>query len=801
MQKYILSQIKILDKLNINYHSINLYLQWNKTKDKYDKKVLEMPIYRNKLVETKYIKTKNGTIIFLGERYNLIGVDVDNKNDTINFFNELAFDNEFDLNTFTIKTINDGYHYYFRLSDEQKELLKNFCASTGECYTTDKQERNIDIKYNNQLFYGPSQVDVDGQIFKYEIITETPPIILPDYLFNEILKTHKKSKNKEKNIIKTTKIKDYKNNSKEYNSIDYRLTIYLDLLNHKRFDNRDDWLTIGAIIFNEGGTLRLFDDYSKKSEKYNIKCCGQMWESYDDDRDKKAGFNRLYEMVEEDNKDNHDLLKLTILKDKARIFEQLFMHGSSDTYLSYLFYHFYSNKFIYDNINKSWYPINQYNIYEVDKEGINILRQIDKCLLDEIRKEYYRLTIESDKNNNNPNIKKELFSKYHGLYKYCTSARNSKNMLDKLKLLFTVDKIYEIMDNINPNLLGFTNGVYDLAGNIFRIVNQKEYISVTTGYEYNKANSKLKDKAMDILKSIMPDEEELRFLLKHISLGLFGGNPEEQFYIYIGTSGNGKGIIRDIIQMVLGDYYDTMDITYLYKSTIIRPEAPNTVMARKKNSRMVISTEPEGDVVLKSSTIKNVSGNDPQQVRELYGVSFNFIPKFKLIIQTNTEPTFHAFDGGMRRRLALINFPNKFVENPVLPNERKIDKTLKKKITIDKLYRYEFLEILIEHYKLYLEEGLLMPKRIKEDTEKCIKNNDPVGEWFNANINRTNNDKDIIKASKLYENYIDFMDDDNGGISQLMFKNLLSSYGINQKKKSDGNYFVGIKFKVFRKVK
>jgi phage/plasmid-associated DNA primase len=224
-------------------------------------------------------------------------------------------------------------------------------------------------------------------------------------------------------------------------------------------------------------------------------------------------------------------------------------------------------------------------------------------------------------------------------------------------------------------------------------------------------------------------------------------------------------------------------------------------MARKKNSRMVISTEPEGDVILKSSTIKNVSGNDPQQVRELYGVSFNFIPKFKLIIQTNSEPTFHAFDGGMKRRITVINFPNNFVENPVLSNERKIDKTLKKKITIDKLYRYEFLEILIEHYKLYLQEGLIMPERIKRDTDKCIRNNDPVGEWYEANINKTNNEKDIIRASKLYENYIDFMDNDDRGISQLMFKNLLSSYGINQKKKSDGNYFTGIKFKVFRKIK
>jgi putative DNA primase/helicase len=201
------------------------------------------------------------------------------------------------------------------------------------------------------------------------------------------------------------------------------------------------------------------------------------------------------------------------------------------------------------------------------------------------------------------------------------------------------------------------------------------------------------------------------------------------------------------------------------------------------------------DIPLKSSTIKSLSGNDPQQVRALYGNPFNYTPKFKLVIQTNSEPVFCGFDGGMKRRPIVIFFSNKFVENPVLSHERKIDKTLKKKILIDKQYLHEFFEIFVDYYNLYLQEGLKMPPRFEEETNKLIRNNDPVNEWFDTNIEKTNTDKDIIKSSKLYEDYLEFMEKDSRGITQLVFKNILSAIGIQHKKKKDGNYYIGIKFK------
>lgn len=494
--------------------------------------------------------------------------------------------------------------------------------------------------------------------------------------------------------------------------------------------------------------------------------------------------HRKKHMLNPIKSDEHDKNIINYTGENMKMFENILGNKLSVKSLAELFVGLKKNSFVHNARDKILYYINQHGIFCIDE---------DECLLKQKLDIYFTSAMKKEFINNNNSVNK-LKSIYNAILKYYKIRKNK--ILNEVKLLYTIDRIYEKMDTINPNLVGFDNGVYDISSGEFRDASPDEYISVTTGYNYQKADPVLKKEAMKLLETIFPNQKELRYVLKHISLGLYGANPEEKFYIWIGTGGNGKGLLRDIIQIVLGAYCDSIDISYLYKSNIIRSDAANPVMAKKKNSRLVISTEPEGDVTLKSSIIKTLSGNDPQQVRGLYAEPFNYIPKFKLIIQCNSEPVFHGFDGGMKRRPNLIRFPNKFVDNPKLAHERKIDKTLKKKIITDKKYMNEFFEIFADHYKLYLREGMILPERFENDTKQFIRNNDPVGEWLESNIDITNRQTDVIRASSLYSNYMQFMQNDNRGITQLSLKNILSDAGIRQKKKMDGNYYIGIQLKV-----
>lgn len=185
------------------------------------------------------------------------------------------------------------------------------------------------------MFFGPSQLTFNNKIFKYEIDNDIEPVILPDYLYKEILRVYKSQQNI---IVKTDKvekinkvikepifkdtIKDTKKIKKQYvvdKCREERCRIYLDCLNSNRFDDRDDWLTVSAIIFNECKSYDLFEVYSKKSDKYSSDGCIDLWNSFDDEREKKASIKRLIEIAREDASDQ--IFQDAEIKDTSGIYD------------------------------------------------------------------------------------------------------------------------------------------------------------------------------------------------------------------------------------------------------------------------------------------------------------------------------------------------------------------------------------------------------------------------------------------------------------------------------------------------
>lgn len=810
--KFLTNQTDILDRHDIVYQSIEVDLKFDEENNKYKKTPFFPRGYKNMKLDSIFDKSKNSSFIPMGKNYNgLIGVDIDNKDDTIEFFNNLSKENGYDLNTLTVDTINNGKHYYFYLNDEQQNALSDFKSADGLCFSTEDHPIHIDIKYTNQVLFGPSYFLEKRKAKKYVIVNESKPDTLPEYLFNEILRIHKSRSNpkakananrqttvrqttvRQNNVIASgNELNSNVVSIDELNPIIKRLRIYLNRLDPSRFDNRQHWLTIGSIIYNESKCYPLFEEYSKKSKKYDRIGCINLWNSFSEEHNIKATISKLIDFVEEDLKGNEQEKIKAFIEDKQRIINDLFSGRPHEHLIAYLFCNIKGDSFIYDNDNNIWYAVGKYGIFIKNKGGTKLKAIASHELQSVLKKEYFEAL--SKINEGDITSTKKLNTINACLMKYTSSVTNINVMTSHLKSLLMVDNINSIMDS-HPNLIGFDNGVYDLKLGLFRKAETNEYISVTTGYNYKPANKNLKKEAMAIFKSIFPDRKELRYILKHMALGLYGENPEEKFYIWEGTGSNGKGVLRDIIKVVLGDYFDSMDISYLYKNSKKDANNANSIMAKKKNCRFVVSTEPETDQPINHGILKSISGNDEQQVRELYGSSFNYVPVFKLVIQTNEEPEFEAFDGGIKRRIILIKFPMKFVEFPSAPHERKIDTNLKRIITREKKYINEFFEILADHFKFYLEEGMDLPKRFKKDTNRLIKDNDPFNEWFDSNILVTKKNKDKIKSKELYEDYIDFMDGNNKGITLKKIKGLLMSRGAIHKKECDGAYYTCIVFK------
>ena len=78
-----------------------------------------------------------------------------------------------------------------------------------------------------------------------------------------------------------------------------------------------------------------------------------------------------------------------------------------------------------------------------------------------------------------------------------------------------------------------------------------------------------------------------------------------------------------------------------------------------------------------------------------------FKPQFKLSLLCNDVPDPPPTDTGIRRRMEIVEFGSKFVENPTEENEFKIDKSISEKIPN---WRELFMGYLLDvHYDKYSE--------------------------------------------------------------------------------------------------
>ncbi len=226
----------------------------------------------------------------------------------------------------------------------------------------------------------------------------------------------------------------------------------------------------------------------------------------------------------------------------------------------------------------------------------------------------------------------------------------------------------------------------------------------------------------------MPDKTDRTYLLKTLSLCLISDNFLEEIYVWVGDGSNGKGILRDMILYTFGEYFDNMNVKYLEKT-----KSTELSKISKKNSGIVISIQADGNVNLKCEKLKQILDRLPIKVKECDKSTYNFIPKFKLILQTNKIVNIDNYDSVVSKRLRFILFPNKFVDDPKFPHERKIDRSAKERIK-DEKYRLAFFQILLNHYYDFVKNDnnkLEMTERIKNDTANYLQNNDYPLEFNN----------------------------------------------------------------------
>jgi len=516
----------------------------------------------------------------------------------------------------------------------------------------------------------------------------------------------------------------------------------LESIESKYWSNRQSWIQIGSALKNCNIPFEIFDEYSKRSPNYGGTM--KMWNSIRITNINDCGIGTLYYYASKSENFNENIMNeklhaLTKVQKECTLNIIETNTLSHDTCAKLLKDH-YPDLFIYSE--SKWYEKLQSGRYKsIDSDP-------ETKLCNHIAN-YFEIFENTLINKMNDTEKKTLKRAKHMTEKY----EYKTSVIKELRGKYYCENLNEKL-NAQQNLIGFDNGVYDLDTFTFRKATKEDYVSWSVGYDYEDNPEEKDIKYLeDFVFSLFEYKETAHYFIKHLGSLLFGGNKEELIHFWVGNGRNGKGTIDELLRSTLGPYYTVLEDAFFTSTKKNQDEATPALLAMR-NTRLAMTSEPEGEVPYLSSKFKKLSGNDPIYGRALYqNEMVMFIPTFKPVIQTNHLPKFTDVDVGLLQRIRVIKFCYTFV----VPSEydsnnmyhKKIDYNLKTNL---KKLRPQFIYLLIKWYQLYLQETLDTPSQeIIEITNTYRSDIDSVRTFINETTNHE--EKSDIPIHELLFSY------------------------------------------------
>lgn len=301
-----------------------------------------------------------------------------------------------------------------------------------------------------------------------------------------------------------------------------------------------------------------------------------------------------------------------------------------------------------------------------------------------------------EKNGQNPMVVKCL--------EYCSKMGETtwkNNMMKEIREIFyRNDPDFYKMSNTKRHLICFENGVVDFAKKEFRDGLPEDYITMSTGINYIKYDSanphhvRIRGEIEEFMHQLFPVDELCEYMWNHLASTLMGGSKMQTFTIYNGSGRNGKSALVELMGLVLGDYKGTVPITAVtQKRGNIGGASPE--IAKLCGVRFAVMQEPTKGDRLNDGIMKELTGGDPIQARQLFKEPIEFVPQFKLVVCTNNLFDIRTDDDGTWRRIKLVEFMSKFVDEPKAENkyEFKIDREMSYKF---EQWKEIFASLLVE---------------------------------------------------------------------------------------------------------
>jgi P4 family phage/plasmid primase-like protien len=329
---------------------------------------------------------------------------------------------------------------------------------------------------------------------------------------------------------------------------------------------------------------------------------------------------------------------------------------------------------------------------------------------------------------------------------------DKNNIMRESMELFYDSKFIRLMD-ANKYLMCFSNGVVDFKKKEFRNGLPQDYITKSTNVPFlgKELDIEIVEQITQFMTQLFPEPTVCKYMWEHLSSSLIGANINQTFNIYCGSGSNGKSILADLMSLSLGDYKGTVPISLVTEKRN-KIGGTSSEVIQLKGIRYAVMQEPSKDSKVDEGVMKELTGGDPIQARALYSESEIFEPQFNLVVCTNNLPEITSNDDGTWRRIRVIPFISKFIDETdkyldSTTHVFKKDKALKDKLP---LWAPVFISKLVEI--AYLKCGVVEDCEIVLSTStKYREEQDIISNFVHQNIIEKTGE--VLKKSVLQKEF------------------------------------------------
>jgi len=440
----------------------------------------------------------------------------------------------------------------------------------------------------------------------------------------------------------------------------------LNAIDVKHIERYSEWFKIGAICYNEEeGNLDLFKRISKRSSRYVAEAdesCENVWKSYANQHHKKATIKSLYSWLREENpKLYQEIIGMNDFDFSSFgnwTVAEYFVENYAEDFLiqpspdGYIMYHYNEKTSIWDDksAEKKIHNILSKNVYFdlkfILKQAIDKLAQ-EKESAPEDQKDMYSKQI------------KDL-EKQGGYIKtlLSNSTRNSI-VKDIYNVMEDQDEFQFNYDDKQLNKIHFRNGCLEItdSGYTFRPRLREDFMSGFNDYDWIEPPQAKIDKITDVLKKIMPQQDEFESMMSWSGYCCLGYTDQQVSKMNVGyTASNGKTTQFQIHKNSM-PFYTNITPKNFFAPNNEKRHKPMVSIFMKQPTRLCLFEEVDEKIDV--GFYKDFVNGKPLSFEKLFGSEYYTKNQTKVEICSNTDPN-TTFDKGFMRRMRVQLYNSQF---------------------------------------------------------------------------------------------------------------------------------------------